>query len=300
MENSANSAVDGNTKLSTAKKQPSPYLWWTFTLNNWTQKEYDELKSAFSAKNIDLWIIGKEIGENGTPHLQGYFEFKIRARPTSLNLSHNRCHFERRAKKATRLDNYLYCSKDGNFEDNFPRNWKLENNVAEHRGLIKYEQLYWWQKWLVYEYLKSRTEYEDRLIYWIWSEKGNMGKTSFCRYMKRTYKAGYLCNAKSADVALYVFKKGGKDCYCFNYLRSSNGRINYGAIEALKDGLMFSPKYESDDIDIESPFIICMSNEPPEVERLSEDRWVIINIDVDLESECYNDSYIDRINKRLI
>lgn len=41
-----------------------------FTLNNWSQEEYDYLTQSF-APTVKWIVIGKETGANGTPHLQG-------------------------------------------------------------------------------------------------------------------------------------------------------------------------------------------------------------------------------------
>ena len=41
-----------------------------FTLNNYTDVEYDRIVYFCSDKKYS--IIGKEVGQNGTPHLQGY------------------------------------------------------------------------------------------------------------------------------------------------------------------------------------------------------------------------------------
>ena len=39
-----------------------------FTLNNYTEEEYNKI----IATNYDYIVVGKEVGENGTPHLQGF------------------------------------------------------------------------------------------------------------------------------------------------------------------------------------------------------------------------------------
>lgn len=45
-----------------------------FTLNNWTQEEYDWLTTRFAGTDLCQWIvIGKEVGQNGTQHLQGTY-----------------------------------------------------------------------------------------------------------------------------------------------------------------------------------------------------------------------------------
>jgi len=45
-----------------------------FTLNNYTDDEYNNL---LNHKEFKYVIIGKEIGEKGTPHLQRYAELNI-------------------------------------------------------------------------------------------------------------------------------------------------------------------------------------------------------------------------------
>lgn len=40
-----------------------------FTLNNWTEEEYGHLERF--ASGTKWFVMGKEVGENGTPHLQG-------------------------------------------------------------------------------------------------------------------------------------------------------------------------------------------------------------------------------------
>lgn len=44
---------------------------WCFTLNNYSEKEYETIKGV-SCRYI---VVGKEVGDSGTPHLQGYIEF---------------------------------------------------------------------------------------------------------------------------------------------------------------------------------------------------------------------------------
>lgn len=60
-------------------------------------------------------VIGKEVGEEGTHHLQGYIVFKDTKRLSAVKKINARAHWEQ--SKGTTTDNYNYCSKDGIFEE---------------------------------------------------------------------------------------------------------------------------------------------------------------------------------------
>lgn len=84
------------------------------TLNNWTENEYSKISDYLTTKAF--WIIGKEVGESGTPHLQIYFESKTPIKFKTLKNVCNRLHIEK--AKGNRRQNYEYCSKDNDFKTN--------------------------------------------------------------------------------------------------------------------------------------------------------------------------------------
>lgn len=87
---------------------------WVFTLNNWTQTEYDCIIRTANTDEVVYCIVGKETGESGTPHLQGFIILRTRRRRRWLQ----RRGFERayldvaRANNSTNRD---YCAKAGEF-----------------------------------------------------------------------------------------------------------------------------------------------------------------------------------------
>lgn len=83
---------------------------WCFTINNPT----DEDLLAVSSVVCRYIIYGNEVGEEGTPHLQGYVEFEkvIRMNACKKSLG-DRAHIEPR--RGTREQARDYCMKDGNF-----------------------------------------------------------------------------------------------------------------------------------------------------------------------------------------
>lgn len=85
---------------------------WCFTLNNWTESEYNEIVN-YKYKYL---IIGKEVGQQGTPHLQGYIEFNS-GKQLKVLKKHlcERIHWEPR--KGTKVQALEYCKKDKNFTE---------------------------------------------------------------------------------------------------------------------------------------------------------------------------------------
>ena len=91
-----------------------PTLAYCATLNNWTQADWDVLTRP--NPRLQYIIIGQEVGENGTPHLQIYFQL---IKQTKFTTIHNwggpwgRMYFE--SARGTHLEASEYCKKDGNF-----------------------------------------------------------------------------------------------------------------------------------------------------------------------------------------
>lgn len=82
---------------------------WCFTLNNYTQADEDLLQNDSSA--VRYVCYGREVGESGTPHLQGFIYFN---NPCALSLCRERvgnAHCE--IARGTTKQAVEYCKKDG-------------------------------------------------------------------------------------------------------------------------------------------------------------------------------------------
>lgn len=83
---------------------------WCFTLNNYTAEE----EAALKAYKCSYLVYGHEVGDEGTPHLQGYIEFVNGKRLSTLKAQlSERIHWERR--KGTAKQASQYCKKDRDF-----------------------------------------------------------------------------------------------------------------------------------------------------------------------------------------
>jgi len=87
---------------------------WCFTVNNPTADTEDALRALEGTATY--LIFGREVGEQGTPHLQGYVRFPSSKRGRAVRaLLPRGAHVERAA--GSFVQNKEYCSKDGDFEE---------------------------------------------------------------------------------------------------------------------------------------------------------------------------------------
>lgn len=266
-KNGSNGSKDlGNTETkSSTKKRDTACKNWCFTLNNYTDQEKVDLYTFLTLAPENRFIYGFEKGEDKkTPHIQGYVEFAKKRRMSECKEINKRIHWER--VKGTREENVAYCSKDGDY---------LVQGLSVKKPLkvLKDDQLYDWQKEIV-EIIKK--EPDDRLIYWYWEPTGNMGKTTFAKYLSIKYNA-IPVDGKKNDI-LYVAAEYESEIYIFDFERSIEDYISYGAIEKIKNGYYMCAKYEGRPVIRNPPHIIIMANFKPDEEALSADRWVIKRI----------------------
>lgn len=144
----------------------------------------------------------------------------------------------------------------------------IKSNFDKNNCELNHNQI------MFYEHLKYQ---DDRQITWINDPKGNSGKTWFSKYLLANEHAIRFTNGKCKDIAYaYNYEK----YIIFDFSRSTENHINYGIIEDLKNGMLFSSKYESTCKMFKPPKIIIMANFEPDKSKMSLDRWDIININL--------------------
>lgn len=82
---------------------------WLFTLNNYVPEEEDRIAKWFAEGKIRYLVYQPELGESGTPHLQGFVYFKTVQRMSALKKVLKRAHLEK--CKGTAAQNIGYCTK---------------------------------------------------------------------------------------------------------------------------------------------------------------------------------------------
>lgn len=262
--NTISNACD--TKKNKFRISPSKY--WCFTYNNYTKDTMDQLVHTFKDLKCK-YIIGKEIGEeNKTPHLQGYVEFKLKTRPME-KIPNNKIHWEKR--KGSEQDNIVYCSKENNYiVDGFIIKEPL---IDPMEGLTPYP----YQK-LLLDLFENKPD--NRHVYWFYEETGKTGKSSFTKHViMKNPKQNICVGGKAADIKFFINNmEDDVKIVFFDLCRSNETFVSYESIESIKNGMIFSTKFESNCKLFNPPHVICFANCYPNVKKLSEDRWKIFKI----------------------
>jgi len=105
-----------------------------FTLNNYTPEEEEEVKN-WECKYL---IFGKEQGESGTPHLQGYISFQLQKTLSALKKLQGRAHWEIARGSPKQASDY--CAKDGDVFEKGTR--PLSNKEIGDNEKLRWEKAF--------------------------------------------------------------------------------------------------------------------------------------------------------------
>ena len=269
----------GNAKTPPSKRKQTCYWKCNYHIKEGeTHKEIaEQIEQAFkSYMPLDEYIFGEEYGASGkTPHLECYLKFKTKKEFHKI-MEVFKWSDLRASKKAWFKAGVTYCSKECN------RIW-TNMKVPKPLALMTYDHLNEEQKQIANMFKGDEDPLFGRKIYWFWESKGGWGKSKTATYMIDNMDAVEV-SGKGADVfcgisQLIELQGGCPPIIIWDVPRSINQEyISYQAIEKIKDGKFFSPKYESGMRRFNRPHIICFANEPPQIDKLSEDRWEIVKL----------------------
>jgi hypothetical protein len=173
-------------------------------------------------------------------------------------------------------------------EESFPPQWQNALDLYLKQGhRINHETavLKLWQT----ELMKHINNPSDREVFWIVGEACGEGKTWFQKYVqsllgrKRVVAGGIniQCSSPSISYALSKRPLATTDIFLFNIGKAQNREtnVNYSFIEDLKDGNVFSSKYDSKELMIKVPNVVMVfSNAYPSKCELAPNRWKIFSI----------------------
>jgi len=292
---------------------------WVFTINNPTEEDNGRLRELggnLVGAGLAYLVYGREVGESGTPHLQGYCIFLTRKRLAGVrSLISPRGHFE--ISRGTPTQASDYCKKGGDYDeygdlpakkpktgipefcdwlrnlDHFPGEREMANafpnlwvryqskltDLAVHIRppvLLEDGEVRVWQR-VLEEALAE--EPDDRSILFYVDAEGGTGKSWFCRYMLTKYieKVQLLSSGKRDDLAFCIDVT--KSIFLFNVPRGGMEYLQYTILEQLKDRVVFSPKYYSQTKILQKKcHVVVFCNEAPDETKMSIDRYKIFNI----------------------
>jgi hypothetical protein len=163
---------------------------WVFTINNYDENDEQRLRDLGTSENTNYLVFGREVGEEGTPHLQGYCIFTKKKRFNAAKAQIGvRAHLE--AKRGTPQEAAEYCKKDGDYEEfgttstNQGRRTDLEElhdrikDGASREDIIdEFPNQYYRYKRSIDEVIKERqpNERQPCYVFVLWGDTGT-GKT---------------------------------------------------------------------------------------------------------------------------
>nr|WAE43936.1 MAG: replication associated protein [Cressdnaviricota sp.] len=265
--NEINEKARGNT-ASRAKKEPRQSNYWCFTFNNYDEKDIEIIENIFHHE-CKWYIFQEETGEEtGTPHLQGICNFITKKGLPTLKQFHQKISWD--ITKSVK-GSVIYCTKFAT------RTGKIYSSGIEIPRQLDIEEPYGWQTQIL-DIIKTIPD--KRTIYWFWEPNGNVGKSTLCKYLVVKHDA-LMLTGKSNDMYHMISKFPNKrNLIICDIPRTSMNYINYAAIEQIKNGLIFSGKYEGTQLVFNCPHLIVFANEKPNLESMSLDRWNVIKITI--------------------
>lgn len=134
-----------------------------------------------------------------------------------------------------------------------------------------------WKPWQQRILDRLEKDPHKRKIYYVHDSKGGKGKSTLARYLCIN-KGALMCNTtKAADIA---YAWNGHKIIIFDLPRANMETVNWGAVEAIKNGVMFSAKYESGMKIFAIPHVIIMANSKCPAGTFSDDRIKLIDLDI--------------------
>lgn len=138
----------------------------------------------------------------------------------------------------------------------------------------------------------------NREILFVIDEIGNQGKTWLTQYMTIVQEGQCFDSTNKKDVAYALNPE--KSTFIFDITRATEPKMSLQVLESIKNGIVFSGKYESGTKIVSNAKVIVMANSFNEVHeaQLSVDRFMILHLKPQMGEMNYEFQYFDTTNTK--
>lgn len=301
--------------MANSDNNSGPAKHWAFTVWDYTDEIVERLRNI-SREKVKYMIVGYEHSQEGRPHLQCHVQLvkKLRRAQVKRLLFGNNNEPNLSMAKYPK-QSIEYCKKEGNFFEigdsevpgqrndleafkqavkaldgkatlqdmretyskiaaKYPQFFRdYINDIANSKYPVLQGELRPWQK-----HLKAMLDAapSPREIIFVIDERGDTGKTWFSHWYEQnaTKRVQILMPGKSSDMAFSLINS--PDVVIIDAPRAKVEHIQWDFLETIKNGYVYSPKYQPIFKRFAHPHLVIMMNEHPDTTKLSADRYSFI------------------------
>lgn len=268
-------------------EQKSPCNVYDFTAFNYDINDVCKWLNTWCKK----WKFQEEIcPSTGKEHLQGKFSLKKKDRISHM-VNYNGCNLHFSLTSTNNKDGFSYVQKEETFKMGGVR---MTDEIYEKEfrpKQFKNISLYQYQS----DILESWKTFDDRKLNFIYDPLGKKGKSTISSIIEFDHHAGVdmppINDAKDlVQTACNICKSRNLRhdiIFMIDLPRSLNKERLYGvyaALEQMKKGHLYDTRFKYTTWWIDAPTIWVMSNELPNQDAMSKDRWDIYYLE---KKDCY-------------
>lgn len=266
-------AEAGHTEHSVAEVLDIVYKKWTFQKELGKEKNYLHWQGCGSLhkkqRETETHLIAQLIADTDCSHMS--------FRPVSSN-----------GREKNFIENY--CNKRDTRVDGPWHSWERPKEITKQLIEFKKFELRGYQKFI----LDECNNFEMRKIDLIYDKIGNLGKSIFAEYMEFEGLVEEVPPYRLMDdIFQWVYSRPKKKAYFFDLPRGMKkdklGDL-YAGIEIIKNGVCFDKRYQAKKCRFDRPRIFVFTNELPNLNLMSMDRWSIHRVNADYSLSTYEKS----------
>lgn len=231
-----------------------------------TGLEFMKWRTFFYVNDVHKWTLGAETGKGGYKHWQ-----------VRLQISGSDEEVFNKIKEIFPTAHIEKASDTWTYECKERMHW-TSNDTPEVLK-TRFGHMRWYQK----DVVEAVRRQNDRQIAYWYDPEGNKGKSWLVNHLFESCQAWYVPpTLKTVEgiiqwVASVYINNDYRDILVIDIPRSWKWSTElYTAIETIKDGLVYDPRYHAQMINIRGVKILVLCNHEPKLDALSADRWYAV------------------------